>query len=654
MLPARPSIAAHRPGPRAGVLLLGLILLLAGGACTPPHDGAGEAATEVPTYTIEQFLDVTGMVGLSVSPDGSKVLVSSDASGIYNAYAVPTDGGPHEQLTTSTDDAVFALSYFPDDERFVFSRDEGGNELTHIYVRETDGTVRDLTPGEELKASFEGFSGDEASFYVATNERDSRYFDIYEVEADGYARQLVFEDEVGYDLADVSPDGRYLAFNKPRTTYDSDIYLYDRESGTMEHLTPHEEPIAFEAEAFSPDGESLYYLSDEGYEFQYLVRHDLATGTAEEVLRPDWDVSYATFSRGDSRLVVGINQDGRTRLRLFDAETLEEEPLPELPQAEIESVVFSRDDALMAFYADSSRIPRNLYVQELPGGAPRQLTETLTAEIDPKALVEAKVVRFDSYDGTEIPGLLYTPHTASPATPGPAIVWVHGGPGGQSRVGYNPLIQYLVNHGYVVYAINNRGSSGYGKTFYRMDDKKHGDADLGDCVASKEMLVDTGYVDPERIAIAGGSYGGYMVLAALAFRPEEFAVGVDFFGISNWLRTLESIPPWWQSFREALYQEIGHPEEDREYLESISPLFFAEEITRPLMVLQGANDPRVLQAESDTIVEAVRANGVPVEYVVFEDEGHGFVKRDNRAEGYRRFREFLDRHLKRPGTAAGG
>jgi dipeptidyl aminopeptidase/acylaminoacyl peptidase len=214
-------------------------------------------------------------------------------------------------------------------------------------------------------------------------------------------------------------------------------------------------------------------------------------------------------------------------------------------------------------------------------------------------------------------------------------------------VGYNALLQYLVNHGYAVYAINNRGSSGYGKTFYQLDDRAHGEGDLDDCVASRAMLSATGWVDGQRIGILGGSYGGYMVLAALTFRPEAFAAGVDLFGISNWVRTVQSIPPWWESFREALQKEMGDFA-DEEYFRSISPLFHAESIRRPLLVLQGANDPRVLRAESDDIVAAVRANGVPVEYLVFDDEGHGFEKKANRERGYAAVLEFLDRQLRAP------
>jgi dipeptidyl aminopeptidase/acylaminoacyl peptidase len=258
------------------------------------------------------------------------------------------------------------------------------------------------------------------------------------------------------------------------------------------------------------------------------------------------------------------------------------------------------------------------------------------------------VVRFKSYDGVEVPGVLYVPRPASSQRKAPAIVLVHGGPGGQAQVGYSALTQALVNHGYVVFDINNLGSSGYGKTFYAMDDRKHGEADLGDVVASKQMLIGTGVVDPSRIGIMGGSYGGYMVLAALTLQPDAFKVGVDLFGISNWMRTLTNIPPWWESFRESLFAEMGDPKTDSVRLHRVSPLFNAEKIKVPLMVMQGANDPRVLKVESDEIVAAAKKNGVPVEYVIFPDEGHGFVKKENQIRGYTAVIAFLDRYLKGP------
>jgi dipeptidyl aminopeptidase/acylaminoacyl peptidase len=204
-----------------------------------------------------------------------------------------------------------------------------------------------------------------------------------------------------------------------------------------------------------------------------------------------------------------------------------------------------------------------------------------------------------------------------------------------------------VNHGYAILAVNNRGSSGYGKTFYSLDDQRHGEDDLMDCVKAKDYLEGLGYIDMEKVGIMGGSYGGYMVMAALAFQPEEFDVGVNIFGVTNWLRTLKSIPSWWEAQRNALYKELGDPfTEDSIRLHKISPLFHAQHVTKPLIVLQGANDPRVLQIESDEMVAAVKENGVPVEYVIFDDEGHGFRKKENQISGYGKVLEFLDQYLK--------
>jgi dipeptidyl aminopeptidase/acylaminoacyl peptidase len=228
----------------------------------------------------------------------------------------------------------------------------------------------------------------------------------------------------------------------------------------------------------------------------------------------------------------------------------------------------------------------------------------------------------------------------------PAVIHVHGGPGDESRIGYRPLVQYLVNHGYVVFEINNRGSSGSGRSFYHLDDRRHGSADLDDVVAAKTFLASTGLVDRSRVAIQGQSYGGFMTLAGLAFRPNEFAAGVDLYGVSNWPRLLAATPSWWEDLRRLLFTEVGDPERDGEYLRKISPVLHADRIRRPLLVLQGKNDPRVLPVESEDIVAKVRANGVPVEYVLFRDEGHGFRKKANLITAYRAILQFLDRHVK--------
>ena len=596
-------------------------------------------------YTIQEFLGTTNFSGASFSPDNRKLLVSSDQSGIYNAYALPVAGGPPEQLTHSETESIMAISYFRHDERFLYAGDQGGNELHHLYVRELDGSSTDLTPGEGLKAVFRAWAGDFASFYFVTNERDRRYFDLYQVTVEGYQRRLIYQNDEGYGLPIISPDGRYLALYKGNTNADSDIYLLDRANdGTITHLTPHSGDINHNPLAFSRDSSKLYISTDAGREFSYLSAYDLAEGEWQVVLQADWDITGIHLSQPGSYLAVYINHDAQTELRLYSAADMRPVELPALPQATITSVEISPDESLLAFYASSSRMPQDLFVTALSGDQPTQLTRSLNPKIDPADLVDGQVIRFSSYDGLEIPGILYTPQGVARDQPAPALVWVHGGPGGQSRIGYNALLQFLINHGYLVYAINNRGSSGYGKTFFHLDDGKHGRADLDDCVAAKQMLIDTGLVEAERVGIIGGSYGGYMVLAALAFRPQVFDLGVDIFGISNWHRTLTNIPPWWESARKRLEAEFG-PFADEDYFRSISPFFHAENIVKPLMVLQGANDPRVLQVESDDIVAAARHNGVPVEYVVFADEGHGFMKKENQARGYQGILAFLQAYL---------
>lgn len=614
--------------------------------CGQTPAAASEELNSVPRYTIEQFLGVSHLSGASVSADGTRILLSSDEDGISNAYAVRITDGEAKQLTRSSKESVEIVSYFPYDDRFLYLSDRGGNELNHLYVQETDGRSVDLTPGQDHKARFLGWAQDGGSFFLSTNERDHRYFDIYEIEVDGYRRSLLYKDENGYEFGEISPDKRYISFGRMHTRSDIDALLYDLNSGSMSELYPQPGEVASQLQAFSRDGEAGFYTTDHGREFAYLVREDLKTGERQVVVQEEWDVSFAKLSHAGKYLAVGVNVDGRTAVRLFDGRTLERLSEEIMPRANLSSVEFSRDETKMIFYANTSRTPPDLYVYEFDGQPPRRLTHARNSEIDERDLVEARSVRFLSFDGLEIPGLLYLPKTASPNNRVPAVVWVHGGPGGQSRVEYKPLIQYLVNQGYAVFAVNNRGSSGYGKSFFRADDRRHGKADLDDLIASKQALVQTAMVSPERIGIIGTSYGGFLVLAAMSFRPDEFAAGVELFGISNWIRTLEMMPPWWQYIRGALYHEIGDPRQDRDFLKGISPLFHADKIVRPLMVLQGRNDPRVIKSESDDIVRAARANGTPVEYLVFDDEGHGLRKKENKGRAFRAIHRFLDRHVK--------
>jgi len=599
---------------------------------------------QIEQYSIEQFMNNESVSGSSFSPDESKIFYSSNETGIYNVYEVGIEGGTPKQLT-NRDESTFIVSCFPNDERLIITSDQGGNEIYHLYIRETDGTIKDITPWEKTRASFAGWSRDQKSLFIQSNKRDPRFMDLYEMDIETLQPKLIFENTEGYNIGAISDDKNFIALTQTVTNHYNKMYLYNREKDELTKLKDVEETLNNPVQ-FSLDGDYLYYLTNEEDEFTYAVKMNLETREVEPVYKSEWDVMYAYHSYNEKYRVIGINEDAQTVIKVIDMSTGNEVDFPDFKGQNISSVNISRSEKVMSFYVTSSRNPRNLYVYQFDNGNYTQLTNTLNPEINPEYLVDVEVVRYPSFDGLEIPAILYKPHQATAKNKVSALVWVHGGPGGQSRVGYLAAIQYFVNHGYAIIAVNNRGSSGYGKTFYALDDRKHGDHDLKDCIYAKDYLAKTGWVDTNKIGIIGGSYGGYMVAAALTFTPEEFDVGVNVFGVTNWLRTLRSIPSWWEAQREALYKELGDPAVDSAYLYKISPLFHAENIQRPFMVLQGANDPRVLKVESDEIVEAAKANNVPVEYVVFDDEGHGFRKKENEIEAYGKILEFLDRYLK--------
>ena len=627
---------------RISLLILALIVAASSAVAQPK-----KAAPPVKEYTIEQFMNTVRIGGSSFSADEKSLLFHSNQTGIFNVYSIPVTGGTPSQLTSSTKESTFAVSYFPDDARFLYTYDRGGNENSHLYMRELDGSERDLTPGEKTKANFLGWSHDRKSFFFATNERDARFFDVYEMPLDTFKPSLIYKDEAGLSLSTISDDKKYIAFQKSGDSpADSDIYLYNTATKESKNITAHTGDVANGAQTFDVASKYLYYMTDAGSEFRYVSRYDLATGKSEVVEKAPWDISYTYFSEKGKYRVTAINEDARTRIKIYDTASGKLVSLPQLPNADITGVNISPSEKLMAFYLNGDRSPSNLYVYDFATKKVTKLTDSLNPEINAADLVDSTVIRYKSFDGVQIPSILYKPKQASAQTKVPAIVLVHGGPGGQTRVGYSPLTQYLANHGYVILGVNNRGSSGYGKSFFTSDDGKHGREPLWDCVEAKKYLASLGYVDEAKIGIAGGSYGGYMVLAALAFKPEEFAVGVDLFGVSNWVRTLQSIPPYWESIRKSLYKEIGDPGKELDNLRAVSPLFHADKIVKPLIVLQGANDPRVIKPESDEIVDNIKKRGGVVEYVLFDNEGHGFTKKANEIRAYKAILDFLDRYLK--------
>jgi dipeptidyl aminopeptidase/acylaminoacyl peptidase len=598
-------------------------------------------------YTIEQLYDNVDIYGADFNQDETKILIGTNKSGIYNVGEMTLSDTSVSMLTNSTNDAFFAEKYVTDTDQFIYSSDKGGDENVHLYVKSAKDTiVKDITPWPNSANTFLGWSNDKKSIYVSSNKRDVKYFDLMKIEVGSWTPTMIFQNDEGYEISLISASERYVSLSKSITTDKNELYIYDTTSKTNKKISNDSEST-WSAMAFEKNDSIFYFSTNDGGEFSYLVKYNINSGNQEKIYEDKWDVVNMSLSENEKYRTVFINEDGKNKILLFDHATGKQVNFPEIADGDVLGVNISRSEQNMLLSIGSSTSPRNLYLFNITKNELKKLTNSLNPAINEDDLVKAEVVRFKSFDGMEIPAIYYKPLQADKNNKAGALVWVHGGPGGQSRVGFSNSIQYLVNHGYAVLAVNNRGSSGYGKSFYKMDNKDHSNGDLKDCIYGKKWLQQQEYIDSSAIGIYGGSYGGCMVLGALAFHPDEFKVGVNLFGVANWLRTLKSIPPYWESFRKALYDEMGDPyTQDSVRLRSISPLFNYEKINKPLLVFQGSNDVRVLKVESDEIVEGVKKNGVPVEYVLYPDEGHGFVKKENQMTTSIKTLEFLDKYLK--------
>lgn len=607
----------------------------------------GKKEKEIVRYSINQFYKNINISGGSFSPDETRLLISSNETGIYNVFEISIADGSRHQVTNSTTESCFAVDYVPGTGQILYSADKGGNENDHIYMLNKDGSIIDLTPGEKVKAIFNGWSKDKKIMYLQSNKRDPQFFDLYKMNTGEWKEEMIYKNTEGFDFAGSTKDRSILALQKSITTSESKLFLFDILTGKTTEVSEPDKPGSYSGSGFSNDKNYFFYTADAGKEFAYLVSYEIATGKRDVIYETDWDVAGSYLSENDKYRLIVVNEDSRAVVKIINTATGENVAYPEIPGTDIANINISESEKLLMLKLGSSKTTGDIYITEFGSTELKKLTASMNPVINPDNLVNAEIVRFKSFDGLEIPAIYYKPLTATKKNKVPALVSVHGGPGGQSGVGYNPLTQYLVNHGYAVLSVNNRGSSGYGKSFFKMDDRNHGDKDLKDCIWGKKWLQSLEYIDSTKIGIIGGSYGGFMTMAAMTFHPDEFKTGVNFFGVTNWLRTLKSVPPWWASFRDALYKEMGDPfSADSVRLYDISPLFHAANIKNPIMVLQGANDPRVLQVESDEIVAAARANKVPVEYIIFPDEGHGFVKNENEIKADSLILVFLDRYLK--------
>lgn len=611
-------------------------------------DYVTSAKKEVKQYTIEQFYKTKNIGGGVFNKDETKIAVNNNETGIYNVYEINLADTSMKPVTKSAKESLFVNDYVAGTDNIIYSADQGGNENSHLYLLHPGDSAKDLTPGMKEKTSFFGWNKPRKTLYYTSNKRDPKYFDLYKMDTATWTSNMIYKNDSGYNVDNISFNEQYFLLSKAITTDANEMYLFNASSKQMKKIST-DADAAYSPTGFELNDSSFYFTTNEGKEFTYLMKYNIASGQKEKVFETNWDVAYMYLSENGKYRVIGINEDGRNKVFLFDHATGSPIKFPEIPDGDVQGVNISNSEKNMILTVGSDKSPNNLWLYNFETQKLKQVTNTLNAEINSDDLAKSEVVRFKSFDGVDVPAIYYHPLAASKDKPVPALVWVHGGPGGQSRVGYSQSAQYFLNHGYAILMVNNRGSSGYGKTFHAMDDRDHGDKDLMDCVYGKRWLAKQENIDSTKIGIYGGSYGGFMSLAGIIQYPNEFKIGVDLYGVANWPRTLKSIPPYWESFRKALYREMGDPyTADSVRLRNISPLFNTEKIKTPLLVLQGTNDPRVLQKESDEIVAGAKKNGTPVEYVLFPDEGHGFVKKENQMKAAEITLKFLDKYLKNP------
>jgi dipeptidyl aminopeptidase/acylaminoacyl peptidase len=602
---------------------------------------------EIKQYSADQLYSNENIGGIAFNSDESKVLVNSNKTGIENLYALSISDTSMQPLTRSVKESLYGIGYLPGTENYLYSSDQGGNENDHIFLKKpgSDSAI-DITPWPGSKNYMHSWTTDKKGMFLLSNRRDPKYFDIWKADTATWNFKLFYQNDSGYNPQAISKDERYIALTKDVTTDKNELYLFDRLKNSMKRISNDNE-ANWNVTAFEKGDSIMYYITNDGDEFSYLVKYNIINGTTQKIYSTNWDVAGMSLSENEKYYTLFINEDGKNKVLLFDHANNQPINFPEIKDGNVLGVIISPSEKNMLLAVGSSRSPDNLYTYNFDSKTLKQLTQTLNKQVNENDLASAEIVRYKSFDNKEIPAIYYKPLNASADNKVPAVLFIHGGPGGQSRIGFSNYIQYLVNHGYAVMAVNNRGSSGYGKTFYKLDNKDHGNGDLKDCVWAKKWLQQQDYIDTAKIGILGGSYGGCMVLCGLAFYPEEFKVGVDLYGVANWLRTLRSIPPYWESFKKALYDEMGDPNtSDSVMLKATSPLYNYQKIDKPLIVFQGLNDVRVLPIESKEIVEGVKKNGVPVEYITYPNEGHGFTKKENQITTAEKTLAFLDKYLK--------
>jgi dipeptidyl aminopeptidase/acylaminoacyl peptidase len=615
-------------------------VILAISLAIPAPSSSSENNTDQRRYPIDNYLRIRRAHHPSISPGGDELVYLTDISGVDQVWKAPADGGTPEQMTHFSERVTF-VDWSPSGDRIAFGKDIGGNERTQIFLTTPEGgLVIGITNDPESIHDFGGWSHDGKKIAWTSNSRDPRYFDVYVYNLDTAKADLILEGEGSYFVKAWSPDNNALIVQDFHHSFDQDLYLVKIDSREVFHLTPNEGSVRYDRPVWAKEG-VIYLQTDLDRDFMWLAKMTVPTGELHPVREEEWDITNLTISEDGEYLAYALNREGYSDLQILKLSDNTTQRIPKLRGGVIGGLDFSKNNSRLAMTFQNPAQNPDIYLYDFREERVTRITTSSTAGIPPGTMVTPKLIRYRSFDGLEIPAFFYRPIGVE--GPVPILIHVHGGPESQRRATFWSIFQYFLNHGYAIFAPNVRGSTGYGKAYSHLDDVLKREDSVKDVVWGVNWLKDQG-CDPDQIAIMGGSYGGYMIFSLMANYPDLWRAGISRMGIVNFRTFLENTGPYRQKWRMA---EYGDLEKDGDFLDSISPIHKASNITAPLMVIQGANDPRVPQEEAEQIVEAMRNLGSPVEYLLFEDEGHGITKLDNKLVVYKKMVDFLDRHMNR-------
>ncbi|HEX9669448.1 MAG TPA: S9 family peptidase [Thermoanaerobaculia bacterium] len=582
----------------------------------------------------------------SFSPDGTEIAFVSNLSGLPQVWVVAAAGGWPRQVT-AFDDPVGAVQWSPDGAWLAFSLAPGGGLNTQLYVVRPDGREpRLLTKGGKTNNWLGPWSRDGRSLTFSSNRRSPDAMDSYllDLERRGEPRLVAQNAGIG-SVTDRSRDGRRYLVARVESRSDDNLFLVEPEAKLEVLLTPHQPPGSFLDGRFSPDGRTVYLGSNAERDRIAFARvrldADGAPGRLELLAaRDDAELESFEISDDGSTAVLVWNAGGRSELAFLDLATGAATPGPPLPADLLGSILFSRDGTKLVFNLAGSNRPSDVWVLERAGGRLTQVTHSPHPGVDLDALVRPELVRFPAQDGLELSGWLYRPPGVS--GPAPYVLSFHGGPEGQERPSFRADYQALLARGIGVFAPNVRGSAGFGKRFVNLDNGALRVGAVKDIQAAADYLVGKGIAARGRLGIMGGSYGGYMTMAGLSVYPDLFAAGANLFGVVNFETFFAHTEGWMAAISTV---EYGDPKTQLAMLRDLSPIHQVDRVKAPTIVLHGANDTNVPVVEAEQVVASLKGRGVPVEYVLFPDEGHGFRKLPNRLRANVAVVRWFEEHL---------